>query len=108
MGTASASKIKTARKPATGDSYPCAECGKPIHPGDEYFCYQLGQRWSKAFCLECARTERDAYDANGNVVHRPHHRLYEARYGVRRRGSSSAQVVRSGRLVEDEPEPGAA
>ena len=74
MGTRELSRIKIARRPATGHSYPCRECGEPICPGEEYFCYQLGQRWSEAYCMRCARTER-----GGN---RSHHQLYAEHYGV--------------------------
>lgn len=87
MSSESQSKIKTARKPANGDSYPCQECGSSIYPRQEYFCYQTGQRSSHAYCLECARTDRDLYDAQGRSLDRPYHTLYVKRYGTVRKSN---------------------
>ena len=81
MSTYQLSKIKTARKPKVGESYECRECAGEIRPGDEYFCYQIGQRRSLAYCLRCARVDRPAYDEHGNTVNRPHHDIYMSKYG---------------------------
>jgi len=72
MGTKDQSKIKTARKPKDARHWVCAGCGEPVYPGDEYFNHQLGQRFSKGYCLKCARLGGDA----------EYQRLYRERYGV--------------------------
>lgn len=104
MSTLSQSKIKTARKPARGDSYPCNECERPICPGEQYFSYQPGQRSSYAYCLQCARSRRDAYDKDGQAVDRPHHTYYVLKYGEITRPQTKTAlefgIVREGKLCK--------
>jgi hypothetical protein len=80
MSTKALSKIKTARKPAKAESYPCDECGSAIFPGQEYFSYQIGLRSSVPFCLKCARSHRPHDDTEHG--RRGWHELYRERYGV--------------------------
>lgn len=74
MSTQSESKIKTARRPAHGDSYPCQACQRPICAGQQYFSYQSGQRSSAAYCLRCVRSRSGAVPCTASD-------LYFAKYG---------------------------